>query len=134
MSTPIGGASECEAPAVDRIPEAPADPAAVDHAPLRVILAEDSYLIREVLTTTLSAVQGLEVVAVCSNGKELEVALRAWSPDVVVTDICMPPSGADEGIRVAAGLRETNPEIGVVVLSQYAEPAYALALLGQGTG
>jgi len=104
------------------------------HRPLRVVIAEDSYLIREVLTTTLSAAPEVELVAVCSNGKELQVALARWHPNVIVTDIRMPPSGNDEGIRVAAALRDTDPEVGVVILSQYAEPAYALALLERGTG
>lgn len=102
--------------------------------PIRVVIAEDSYLIREILTTTLASAPEVELVAVCSNGKELKTAIATWEPDVVLTDIRMPPSGADEGIRVAAELRETNPEVGVVVLSQYAEPAYAVALLEKGTG
>jgi DNA-binding NarL/FixJ family response regulator len=107
---------------------------ATGEAPIRVIVADDSYLLREVLTTTLNAAPEVEVVAICSNAKELHAAVATWSPDVVLTDIRMPPTGADEGIRVAAALRDTDPEIGVVVLSQYAEPAYALALLEKGTG
>lgn len=103
-------------------------------AQLRVVIAEDSYLIREVLTMTLGSVPSVTIVAVCANGKELLTAIDTWHPDVILTDIRMPPSGADEGIRVAAQLRETHPDIGVVVLSQYAEPAYALGLLSQGTG
>ena len=103
-------------------------------AQLRVIIAEDSYLIREVLTMTLGTVSSVTIVAVCANGKELLAAVDTWRPDVIVTDIRMPPSGTDEGIRVAAQLRETHPDVGVVVLSQYAEPAYALGLLSQGTG
>jgi DNA-binding NarL/FixJ family response regulator len=99
-----------------------------------VVVAEDSYVIREFLISTLNSEPDVELVAVCTNGKELKAAIDRWSPDVVLTDIRMPPSGTEEGIRVAAELRETDPEIGVVVLSQYAEPAYALALLGQGTG
>jgi DNA-binding NarL/FixJ family response regulator len=91
-------------------------------------------MIREFLTTTLGAAPPVEIVAICANGTELELAIRTWDPDVIVTDIRMPPSGADEGIRIAAQLRETHPHVGVVVLSQYAEPAYALALLGRGTG
>jgi DNA-binding NarL/FixJ family response regulator len=102
--------------------------------PLRVIVAEDSYLIREMLTTTLDATPEVELVAVCSNAKELQTALARWEADVVLTDIRMPPTRADEGIRIAAALRDSNPEIGVVVLSQYAEPTYALALLERGTG
>ncbi len=102
--------------------------------PIRVVIAEDSYLIREFLAETLSRAPEVELVAVCTNGKELKTATETWHPDVVLTDIRMPPSGADEGIRVAASLRETSPETGVVVLSQYAEPSYALALLEKGTG
>jgi DNA-binding NarL/FixJ family response regulator len=98
------------------------------------VVAEDSYVIREFLTATLSAAPEVELTAVCTNGKELNAAVSRWRPDVVLTDIQMPPSGAGEGIRVAEELRDSYPEMGVVVLSQYAEPAYALALLGQGTG
>jgi len=103
-------------------------------APIRVVVAEDSYVIREFLTATLSAAPDVELAAVCTNGKELETAIERWEPDVVLTDIRMPPSGGAEGVRIAAALRETRPEVGVVVLSQYAEPTYALALLDQGTG
>jgi DNA-binding NarL/FixJ family response regulator len=105
-----------------------------EHPPIRVVVAEDSYPIREFLTTTLTSAPEVELVAVCSQGNELQTAIANWHPDVIVTDIRMPPSGADEGIKVAASLRETQPETGVVVLSQYAEPSYALALLEKGTG
>ncbi len=112
------------------------DPAGAfgEDARLRVVIAEDSYFLREVLTMTLGSVLSLSIVAVCTNGKELMTAIETVHPDVVLTDIRMPPSGEDEGIRAAMELRETHPEIGVVVLSQYAEPAYALGLLGEGTG
>ena len=103
-------------------------------SPVRVLLAEDSYIIREFLASTLASAPEVEVVCVCTNGKELEAAIVTWEPDVVVTDIRMPPSGTDEGIRIAGALRDTHPEMGVVVLSQYAEPSYALALLDRGTG
>src|SRR6202046_2294803 len=102
--------------------------------PIRVVVAEDSYVIREFLTTTLRAAPEVELLEVCSNGKELETAIQAWNPDVVLTDIRMPPSGSEEGVRLAASLRATHPNIGVVVLSQYVEPAYAISLLEQGTG
>jgi DNA-binding NarL/FixJ family response regulator len=102
--------------------------------PIHVVIAEDSYVIREFLTATLSAAAEVELVAVCTNGKELQTAIATWDPDVVVTDIRMPPSGGDEGVRIAASLRDTHPEVGVVVLSQYAEPAYAIRLLEHGTG
>ncbi|MBV9309749.1 MAG: response regulator transcription factor [Solirubrobacterales bacterium] len=104
------------------------------HGPIRVVIAEDSYMIREFLFTTLSAAPEVELVAVCCNAKELQTAIDTWSPDVVLTDIRMPPGGAEDGIRVAARLRESAPEVGVVVRSQYADPAYALALLSGGTG
>ena len=103
-------------------------------APIRVVVAEDAYIIREFLTATLSSAPEVELVAVCTNGKELRSAISTWSPDVVLTDIRMPPSGAEEGVRIAAELRDSDPEMGVIVLSQYAEPAYALALLDKGTG
>jgi DNA-binding NarL/FixJ family response regulator len=100
---------------------------------IRVIVADDSYLIRESLTVMLASEPGVELVSVCSDGNELEATIAAQHPDVVITDIRMPPWGRDEGIRIANRLRETNPEMGVLVLSQYAEPAYALALLEAGS-
>jgi DNA-binding NarL/FixJ family response regulator len=102
--------------------------------PIRLVIAEDSYLIRDALTAALSEAPEVELVAICTNGNELRTAIANWHPDVVMTDVRMPPSRTDEGIRVAADLRHSAPETGVVVLSQYAEPAYALALLEQGTG
>jgi DNA-binding NarL/FixJ family response regulator len=102
--------------------------------PIRVIAADDSYVVREFLTATLESSPQVQLVAVCSNRNELDVALATDPPDVLVTDIRMPPSGGEEGIRVATRLRETDPEVGVVVLSQYAEPGYAVALLESGSG
>jgi len=102
--------------------------------PTRVVVAEDAYVIREFLTSALGASPEVELVAVCTNGKELCAAVASWEPDVVITDIRMPPSGGEEGVRIATQLRDTNPEMGVIVLSQYAEPAYALGLLEKGTG
>ena len=95
--------------------------------------AEDSYVIREFLVSTLEAAPEIALVAVCSNRDELDSAIDSVHPDVLVTDIRMPPSGGDEGIAVAARLRETNPHVGVVVLSQYAEPQYAVSLLETGS-
>lgn len=91
-------------------------------------------MVREFLTTTLESAPEVDLVAVCSNRDELEVAIASEEPDVVITDIRMPPSGRAEGIFVATSLRESRPNVGVVVLSQYAEPEYALALLGSGSG
>jgi len=110
-----------------------ADNKHADH-PIRVIAAEDSYVVREFLASTLAAAPEVELVGLCSDGKELDAAIASEHPDVVVTDIRMPPSGKEEGIRIATRLRETDPEVGVVVLSQYAEPAYAVGLLAQGSG
>lgn len=100
---------------------------------IRVIVADDSFLIRESLTAMLTSEPDIELVEVCSNGKELEACVAAEHPAVVVLDIRMPPSGGDEGVRVANRLRETDPDVGVLVLSQYAEAAYALALLDSGS-
>jgi DNA-binding NarL/FixJ family response regulator len=86
-------------------------------------------IVREGLQQVLEAQPGIEIVAICEDLPSLLAAIASERPDVVLTDIRMPPSKSDEGIQVAALLRETDPEIGVVILSQYAEPSYALALL-----
>jgi DNA-binding NarL/FixJ family response regulator len=101
--------------------------------PIRVVLAEDHYLVREGVRRVLETRSGLEIAAVCDDLDSLLAAVEAERPDVVITDIRMPPGDADEGIQAAERLRVTNPEIGVVVLSQYANPSYALALLKGGT-
>jgi DNA-binding NarL/FixJ family response regulator len=100
---------------------------------IRVILAEDDFLMREGIRRVLEASPDLTVVAECADGDELLAAVEMDPPDVVVTDVRMPPSGADEGIRIAKTLRRTHPAVGVLVLSQFAEPEYALALLEQGS-
>ena len=100
---------------------------------VRLVLAEDNLLVREGLQQLLAGADGLEVVAVCGDLEGLELAIREQRPDVVVTDIRMPPSRTDEGIQVAERLRESDPGIGVVVLSQYSEPAYVLKLLDAGS-
>lgn len=101
--------------------------------PIRLVLADDQYLVREGLRRLLETQDDLEVAAVCDDLDSLLAAVDAEQPDVVVTDIRMPPGGTDEGIQAAARLRETNPELGVVVLSQYATPSYVLALLESGS-
>jgi len=101
--------------------------------PLRLVLAEDHYLVREGTRRLLETHPDVEVVAVCGDLDSLLAAVEAEQPDVVVTDIRMPPTGMDEGVRAAERLRETHPDVGVVVLSQYADPRYALPLLEQGT-
>jgi DNA-binding NarL/FixJ family response regulator len=100
---------------------------------LRVILADDDYLVRQGIRRVLEAAPDVVVVAECADGDELLAVVDAEPPDVVVTDVRMPPSGADEGIRVANRLRGSHPEIGVVVLSQFVEFEYALALLELGS-
>jgi DNA-binding NarL/FixJ family response regulator len=101
--------------------------------PIRVVLAEDSLIVRKGLEQLLSASPSVDVVATCDDAASLGEAIERERPDVVVTDIRMPPGQTDEGIRMAADLRERHPEIGVVVLSQYVEPAYVLALLDAGS-
>jgi DNA-binding NarL/FixJ family response regulator len=98
-----------------------------------VVLADDSYLVREALVHVLQAADGIEVVAACGDRDTLLAAVDAEAPDVVVTDIRMPPTNTDEGLAVAARLRDTHPQIGVVILSQFAEPRYGLALLEGGS-
>lgn len=100
---------------------------------MRLVLAEDHYLVREGVRRLLETQSDIEVAAVCGDLDSLLAAIDAERPDVVVTDIRMPPSDTDEGIQVAQRLRETNPEVGVVVLSQYATPSYVLALLESGS-
>ena len=100
---------------------------------IRVVLGDDSYLAREALAHLLAADDGIEIVATCDDEGSLLRAVDAHDPDVVVTDIRMPPSNTDEGLRIAATLRRTHPGLGVVVLSQFAEPRYGLALLEDGS-
>ncbi|HEX6023571.1 MAG TPA: response regulator transcription factor [Solirubrobacter sp.] len=115
--------------------DAGAAPVEAPHEPdlPRVVIADDSYLVREALAHLLETDPRVELVAACKDGKELAETVEAKRPDVVVTDIRMPPSGDDEGITFANRLRETHPEIGVVVISQYADPRYGLALLNGGS-
>jgi DNA-binding NarL/FixJ family response regulator len=101
--------------------------------PIRVLLADDSLLVREGLEQVLAGQSNVEVVGALADLPTLLEAIDAHTPDVVVTDIRMPPTLSDEGIRVATQTRETHPEMGVVVLSQFAEPSYALALLEDGS-
>jgi DNA-binding NarL/FixJ family response regulator len=98
----------------------------------RVALADDSYLVRQAMRQVLDGVEGIEIVAVCEDGAALMDAVDRLLPAVVVTDVRMPPSGDDEGIRIAAALRARHPEVGVVVLSQYLEPRYGVDLLADG--
>jgi DNA-binding NarL/FixJ family response regulator len=100
---------------------------------VRVILGEDSYLAREGISLALEAIEEIELVASCGEFEELLQAVDRLEPDVVLTDIRMPPSHTDEGIRLANELRRSHPAIGVVILSQHADAIYALALLEDGS-
>ncbi|TDD12976.1 response regulator transcription factor [Kribbella turkmenica] len=95
---------------------------------LKVVVAEDSYLIREGLRSLLSGQDELDLVAAVSTLPELLAAVRRHAPDVVVTDVRMPPGDSDEGVRAAESFAREYPELGVVVLSQYVEPEWALRL------
>ena len=100
---------------------------------IRVVLAEDHYLVREGIRQLIEAQPEIDLVAVCEDLDSLLKAIDEEKPDVVLTDIRMPPTNTDEGIRAAQHLREQHPDAGVVVLSQYADPQYALAFLEHGS-
>ena len=100
---------------------------------IRVVLGEDSYITREGISRLLADEEDIEVVAACGDLDSLRIVIDETGPDIVLTDIRMPPTGTDEGIALAAELRATHPELGVVVLSQYAEPVYAAELLEGGS-
>jgi DNA-binding NarL/FixJ family response regulator len=100
---------------------------------IRVVVGEDSLIVREGLEQLLRSSPGIEVAATCDDLDSLLAAIEEFDPQVVLTDIRMPPSKTDEGIRVAASLRESHPETGVLVLSQYSEPGYVLRLLESGS-
>ncbi|MEA2001337.1 MAG: response regulator transcription factor [Actinomycetota bacterium] len=100
---------------------------------LRVVIAEDSLLMREGISSVLALDDDLELVASCGDHDELLAAVDEHLPDVVITDIRMPPTQTDEGIRAANVIRVDHPGIGVVVLSQYVEPEYAVSLFEEGS-
>ena len=101
--------------------------------PIRVVLAEDSFIAREGIVRALEGIEEVDLVATCGDLDELRAAIDETDPDLVLTDIRMPPTNTDEGIRLAGELRDSHPEIGVVVLSQHAEPLYATALFDHGS-
>ena len=100
---------------------------------IRVLLGEDSYLASEGIARVLENEDEIELIGSRADLDTLTAAIEEERPDVVLTDIRMPPTHTDEGIRLATSLRSTHPEIGVVILSQHAEPTYATALLGEGS-
>ena len=99
---------------------------------IRVVIADDSLLVREGVRALLAEQADLDVVALAGDLPELLRSVASLRPDVVVTDICMPPTNTDEGIRAAIELRRTRPGTGVVVLSQYDDSAHAGALFADG--
>ncbi|MBA3280281.1 MAG: response regulator transcription factor [Geodermatophilaceae bacterium] len=103
-------------------------------APIRVLLAEDSYVVREGVRALLETQDSLELVGICGDLPGLMAAVEEHRPDVVLTDIRMPPTQTDEGVRAAQWMRRNHPEIGVVVLSQYVEADYAVRLFEHGSG
>jgi DNA-binding NarL/FixJ family response regulator len=95
---------------------------------MRVVLAEDSVLLREGLARLL-AETGFEVVGQCATAEDLLLKVRSYSPEVVIVDIRLPPTHTDEGLRAAQEIRARNPSVGVLVLSQYLELGLAMKLL-----
>jgi DNA-binding NarL/FixJ family response regulator len=97
---------------------------------VRVVIAEDSVLLREGIARLLEDA-GFDVVAQTGSADDLLLKVRSYSPEVVIVDIRMPPTHTDEGLRAAQEIREKHPGTGVLVLSQYVEPAYAMELLAE---
>ncbi len=100
---------------------------------IRVVVADDSYLIRQAVTGLVADEADFEIVAVVEDLDTLLAVVAEQRPDVVVTDVRMPPTGTDEGIRAAAALRDASPSTGVVVLSQVVRPEYAALLFAGGS-
>jgi DNA-binding NarL/FixJ family response regulator len=100
---------------------------------LRVVVAEDVLIVREGILRMLGYQEGIEVVDAVDDLPQLLAAVDEHSPDVVLTDIRMPPTGTDEGIQAALALRDTHPALGVVVLSQHVDAGWALDLFAQGS-
>ncbi|USQ78084.1 response regulator transcription factor [Ornithinimicrobium cryptoxanthini] len=99
---------------------------------MRVVFADDNFLVREGVSGLLAQVDGLEVVAAVGDAPSLLRAVELHSPDAVLTDIRMPPTNTKEGIEAAKQIRARHPGTGVVVLSQYVEEDYAFELLADG--
>jgi DNA-binding NarL/FixJ family response regulator len=99
---------------------------------LRVVFADDNYLVREGVAALLAEADGVDLVDVVADPERLLASVAAHSPDAVLTDIRMPPTHTDEGIVAARRIRSEHPDTGVVVLSQYVEEDYAFDLLSEG--
>jgi len=101
---------------------------------IRVIIAEDTFLVREALVQVFDGAPEFEIVGLSDNLDDLMQSIKTLSPHVVVSDIRMPPTGVDEGIMMAESLRESHPQIGVVIVSQYLDSTYVLRLFERGSG
>lgn len=108
-------------------------PGRVSAMAITLVFAEDSFIVREGVRAVIESVEGLELVATVEDYDDLMAATERERPDVVITDIRMPPTRTDEGIRAAREIREAYPDTGVLVLSQYVEPDYALRLFEDGS-
>jgi DNA-binding NarL/FixJ family response regulator len=102
--------------------------------PIRIVVGEDNYLAREAISRVFESEEDIEIVATGSDLASLRRVVEEEEPDVLLTDIRMPPARTDEGIRLAKELRTTHPRMGVVILTQHAEPLYATELLAAGSG
>jgi len=100
---------------------------------IRVVLGESDFLAREGITRVIHGLEGIELVDSCTDLEDLRAAVERVEPDVVLTDLRLPPDHADEGVRLAVELRVTHPRIGVVVLSQRPEPQHTLMLFADGS-
>src|SRR3989440_804765 len=111
----------------------PRESSSMEVAPLRVVVVDDDYLVREGARSVLSSVPGVEVVGLAANPTELDERILETFPQVVVLDIRMPPTYRMEGIEAAHKIRAEHPGLGVVILSQHADPEYALEFLRDGS-
>jgi DNA-binding NarL/FixJ family response regulator len=100
---------------------------------IRVVLGEDSYLASEGIARMIERAEGIELVATRNDLDSLAAAVEEEQPDAVLTDIRMPPTNTDEGIRFANELQSSKPDVGVVILSQHSDPVYAMALFEHGS-
>src|ERR687896_406314 len=123
-----GAARACERKS--RCPELDMADPLNDTQSVRVVVAEDSTLLREGIASLLEAA-GFEIVAKSGTADDLLLKVRSYAPDVVTVDIRMPPTHTDEGLRAAREIREKHPDVGVLVLSQYVEAGYAMDLLSE---
>jgi DNA-binding NarL/FixJ family response regulator len=101
--------------------------------PIRVVLADDSVAVRDVLAQILNRSPEIDLVATAADEPTLLAAIEATRPDVVVTDVRMPPTGTDEGVRVAEHLATAHPQIGVVIISQYSDPVWLSRVFDLGS-